>query len=566
MEMKTKLFGKLAALMVGAAVICGVMLPLSACSSESDVNLADYAQEYTHGTKSGKGIYQYRELSAWSGLSVVDSEQEIVTLRGTSGYLVYNLDTEKVLIADLVEKPYSLSYNPCGDVRMIRVLRGKNRISYYDYYDYNGKLLVGQSPRLDCQLKTLYVDGVEAEVLCIIPYDASDNRDEENQLYYLVARDEETGKITDYFYVEKYQVSQSASGDDSIGSVVNPLITKIYEESETRPVEGEICDYGYINVGDVYTFYKDGEITGSVHIKQGAKLGFVDRYFYYFTATPVKPDNWGYNFVILSTYNNTKFDYKLFRYDIIDNSTREMGGDYAVIDMTPLYNYNKKCYDAATCIALEKYDGAFFVEASSGAGAGSAYVMDTELRPACNLSKLDVTSLGNFYKFGADKYIIGNYIVDNDLNILNSASSGNIYLDEGLIKFGKDGLYGFTDLSGKVVIEANYRGDFEFYDGVTYVKRVNDNNSVSHVLLKSDGTETDLSEYEESGAVLDVYDGFFTVRDSYARTFTVYNFNNNNILSLTINAGTSYTVKQYGSVYVLKADSGLAGGLYYKLC
>ena len=162
--MKTKLFGKLAALMVGAAVICGVMLPLSACSSESDVNLADYAQEYTHGTKSGKGIYQYRELSAWSGLSVVDSEQEIVTLRGTSGYLVYNLDTEKVLIADLVEKPYSLSYNPCGDVRMIRVLRGSNRISYYDYYDYNGKLLVGQSPRLDCQLKTLYVDGVEAEI------------------------------------------------------------------------------------------------------------------------------------------------------------------------------------------------------------------------------------------------------------------------------------------------------------------------------------------------------------------------------------------------------------------
>ena len=91
-------------------------------------------------------------------------------------------------------------------------------------------------------------------------------------------------------------------------------------------------------------------------------------------------------------------------------------------------------------------------------GAGSAYVMDTELRPACNLSKLDVTSLGNFYKFGEDKFIIGNYIVDNDLNILNSASSGNIYLDEGLIKFGKGGLYGFTDLSGKVVIEANYRG------------------------------------------------------------------------------------------------------------
>lgn len=566
MEMKTKLFGKLAALMVGAAVICGVMLPLSACSSESDVNLADYAQEYTHGTKSGKGIYQYRELSAWSGLSVVDSVQEIVTLRGTSGYLVYNLDTEKVLIADLVEKPYSLSYNPCGDVRMIRVLRGSNRISYYDYYDYNGKLLVGQSPRLDCQLKTLYVDGVEAEVLCIIPYDASDNRDEENQLYYLVARDEETGKITDYFYVEKYQISQSASVDDSIGSVVNPLITKIYEESETRPVEGEICDYGYINAGDVYTFYKDGEITGSVHIIQGAKLGFVDRYFYYFTATPVKPDSWGYNFVIMSKDNNMKFEYKLFRYDIIDNSTREMGGDYAVIEMTPLYNYNKKCYDAATCIALEKYDGAFFIEASSGMGAGSAYVMDTELRPACNLSKLDVTSLGNFYKFGEDKFIIGNYIVDNDLNILNSASRGNIYLDEGLIKFGKGGLYGFTDLSGKVVIEANYRGDFEFYDGVTYVTRVNDNNTISHVLLKSDGTETDLSNYEASGAVLDVYDGFFTVRDSYARTFTVFNFENNAILSLTINAGTTYTVKQYGSVYVLKADSGLAGGLYYKLC
>jgi len=268
----------------------------------------------------------------------------------------------------------------------------------------------------------------------------------------------------------------------------------------------------------------------------------------------------------MSKDNNMKFEYKLFRYDIIDNSTREMGGDYAVIEMTPLYNYNKKCYDAATCIALEKYDGAFFIEASSGMGAGSAYVMDTELRPACNLSKLDVTSLGNFYKFGEDKFIIGNYIVDNDLNILNSASRGNIYLDEGLIKLGKGGLYGFTDLSGKVVIEANYRGDFEFYDGVTYVTRVNDNNSISHVLLKSDGTETDLSNYEASGAVLDVYDGFFTVRDSYARTFTVFNFENNAILSLTINAGTTYTVKQYGSVYVLKADSGLAGGLYYKLC
>ena len=79
----------------------------------------------------------------------------------------------------------------------------------------------------------------------------------------------------------------------------------------------------------------------------------MDRYFYYFTATPVKPDSWGYNFVIMSKDNNMKFEYKLFRYDIIDNSTREMGGDYAVIEMTPLYNYNKKCYDAATCIALE---------------------------------------------------------------------------------------------------------------------------------------------------------------------------------------------------------------------
>ncbi len=60
--------------------------------------------------------------------------------------------------------------------------------------------------------------------------------------------------------------------------------------------------------------------------------------------TPVGSNAKNYNAVEVSQYGEIKYNYELFRYDVVKNSNKKIDCNIVVMEINSLYNYTAKIY------------------------------------------------------------------------------------------------------------------------------------------------------------------------------------------------------------------------------
>ena len=587
--MKTK---KLLTAIAGTALAVSAALSLTACGpaelGKTTLNIADYATEYASEN------YSYGEKSLEKALTVnVDEEMSTsldyygmrVLNKGTESnpsYTVYSFTYGKNILTDLSALPERnstyryLMYeveneSSSGDTAYTRkyyTYDGKEILVINDYpslghgcgisYRIQGSVISGCYVKNENTTSTVYVLAVEKN-------DSKTGKTTITAKYYRGVENEETG-VTDYEVLEAGNVKIYGSEYDKDGNY-NGSFQKVYPQYDGKPVEGEIADYDVSYNGDVYDFYNKGNKTGSVTVRNGNFLGMLGNYLYYYEMTPVGSDAKNYNCVEVSQYGEVKYNYELFRYDIVKNSNKKIDCNIVVVEMRTLYNYSAKSYDAAVIEGFEMENGVAYADFND-----ITYIVDKDIKLAYDMHGVNVSS-SNIYVLKDGTYMIGDKIYDADMNYINDVGYNKLYKNEGLISFKNGNSYGFTDYKGKIVIEPRYAAinasGITFYGDVAYVSERRFDGMMKTAFLKADGTvkyTEDLikTSSESERKNISVKEGYYTITTVTDSSVKVAYYNFGGKLLKEFDGGNSLSEESIdGDIYIVETTSTVKN--YYKL-
>lgn len=543
--------------------------PVIVASGAAVLNLDDYSLDYTANIDGGK-VERAPKIDSLRDTTAVYCGDGLILYRDSSSlYGIYNVKAGRIIASGLQNLPQPME--TVGDISLYSVRKNLGTGNVYDC------ICVEDGTRLltDCvsvngaEIKKLKVSGsAELKEVLVISAEVLRNDERETNIrYFQVVRDEKTEKFSALAPLPESAISADKTYEEG-GDYNSAFRNLVYGEKE---VTGPIAKYTWERLGNTYLFYDGtGEATGSVKVVNGGVLGFVSNYMYYFTNAPVYAEaSSGFNYI---TRDGDKYTYALNRYDIINNINTTLAFNAVITRFEPLYNKTKKVYDGVIIRGFGISNGIAYFGYNS-----FCHMADGELRSVYDLDKFGNTTA--IYKLGEtetanDKkwYYMGGFVVDDQLNVSTHAQANCVYPEQQLVAFEKDGLTGFADFEGKVVISPKYNTDgVTFYNDIAYVTRYDENGNELKILLDKTGKEVNLSLRESSSVAgnctVTVYGGFYEVKTVGTRdtdlTYEYYSFGGAKLLTLISGASTSsVSCVDCGGAYVIVESNGSETNYY----
>ena len=332
---------KILAVTIGATLALSTALALTACGDDepkgptdlgtttlSIDNYVTQLSEETSSAYSGKKTVSIAQISEAG--EVLDNNMYsafLIFRKGGSAdgtYRVYSVNSAKTLENNLTVKPVVTGTS----LRMLRLATGEGEEVRYTYKATDGTTLLpadkylGTPTTISAQY---YVNGEvkQSTVWTVAAEKKVGEKTEKVFKYYRENTDKKTGVIT-YTSVDASALKYQASDDFDEGKYDKGM-SKVFPTYQNMPVEGDLAEYKGLTEGKTIKFYKNGEQTGEVNLDGAAALNYVGNYLYYYTELPVSPEaTSGYNYVEYKNSGAYKFDYHLYRYDILANTVSEL--------------------------------------------------------------------------------------------------------------------------------------------------------------------------------------------------------------------------------------------------
>lgn len=513
---------KIVAIVMGTTIAATMAVGLTACGGNkggsslgtTTVNLTNYAEKYESGYSHAGYTAAQKVLE---GNLSAGRYSNFITVEKEGKYSVYDLLSEKYIFENKATIPVLSRISSIGGDLDVWKVQSATDAAKYTYYDINGQEILAEGVYGDLYINSLnlYVGNeTQRSLVYTITGTKTDGETESEVLLYLKKVVDKETEAVSYVKINQSDI-RLYSPEYIVGSELGVEKESVYPEDEEYPVEGEIKNYKYSQLGNVLTFYNGETKTGSVDLtSRGEPLGFVGNSFYYSTMTPYVPeDHSGYNYIFTES-GEFKFNYSLYKYDIIQNKTTELNYNVGVVGIEPVYNHETKAYDAAIIVGYKMTDGVVSIyNLGGGSGMGEVdvfnYFVTEDFKIAYDMTGI-IEDLSGLYDIGNDKYYVrGNgkgYVVDGSFNVLSDVGTKNVIAEEGLvvisekISTGSENIYvtGFADLNGKVVVAPEYMFGYDsslsFYGGYTAARNIQG----EQVLIKNDGTVTNLSALEKS--------------------------------------------------------------------
>ena len=512
-----------------AALITAAALPLSACGSaksfkKGELNIAEYVQETPEyfdlfsrtGVSSVKEIAtelaSEAEVSGAFAITHKTKKVEVNEVEETQHlFTVYNSTTGKEVVSDV--KGESSSYSGVISVSNRRVTvttkvdvpvpsTGDDdddddapatvKVPTYTIYGEDGTKLIENSYKtVTTETLTCWI-GNDRESSKVLSLTGEDKDGIEFVNYYKTETDLFTREVK-YTPVNKsdlhYVSPDYAAGTDKFGAVRH-----VYDDAE-KPVNGEIASYTYAKVGNEMVFYNGGSETGRVKTDGMEAHAFVGNYLYYTVVTELPDDAKKANLIIPGGDKEYKCNYEIHKYDIVKNKDTKLKYSYYIQHFEPVYNYQKKAFDAVAVI------GSKITKNTAQFNTQFTYVLTEELGLAYDITAVaDVAgynALGEIYKLDENKYMVGGegspVVVDENFELVSFFDGemlGGYLSKEKLVMFEVGDGYGLVNLDGKIVVAPQYNF-YCMYDGKTIAQNVVTGDMV---ILSADGTETKLPE------------------------------------------------------------------------
>ncbi len=578
-----------------AALIAATALPLSACggaknfknAKEGELDITKYAQELPDWLDGSRDAVS-KATEVASGFSDVDQNGNfLIAVKGTDPASVtksvYNAMNAKLVVGDVES---SATITPNGSFVTVSKIDGAGT-PYQTVYGEDGTLLIGEcvpSSHQETQF-TGYIDGKEKDLLKV-----TGKKTEGDVTYYYEIVTDDDGNQS-YTSVPDSSKIKYVSSDLSAGNDKFAVARPIYGDPE-KPVEGEIASYKYSSIANELVFSKDGEETGRINTDNLVTSAFVGDYMYYTVMTELPDGDKDANLIIPTGSKEMRYNYEFHKYNIVKDKDSKLNYSYGVDEIVPLYNSEKKSFDAAVI------GGSKIVNHTRQLNAPFAYVVTSELGVA-----YDVTPIAEdlredfqdyFFKLDEEKYVyISKEIMNDHVSppevqkpsyafVLNNklepvatfvADSMRImYSNEKLVQFAVDvdehtQVAGLVDYNGKIVASPEYMSIGAFYGG----KALAIKSDGTSVVLSADGSETAIPEPFEDDkkkvGVVTTYLGWYVVstetnNDDGSKSNKIEAFTYGGSLIKTIENGNevmpvfdgSYNVKS-NVVMEFKADS-----------
>ncbi len=518
---------KIAAAVILSAAMCTAAVAVAGCSQPQpepetekfEISNYAHALDSAYAKKSGildlaenntyKTIGTFAEKTSWKDVTVLDNSSGFADVTNNDAdvgnekpatHTLYDLNKDKAVEAgnaQIEKKNLPSSYSPTYSYYELTKPTGEEAdgSTTYKYIAPDGSVLgsgnivvaaMGTKPEITSVASSVFVKGEkEDEVFSVYKFTeyhpTDENPSAKTEYYYALGKDD-NGNII-WKKIDKDGYSQTPyvyEHGKNLGIYKYEVV-----DSEAYP-DAELAGYHYTVEGNMYesyvyncalTYY-DGsdEKLGSVDILNGAVIGQMGNYVYYATITPVSSEaTTGYNFVI-DSYSQSKYDYKLFRYDFVNGaeSSEELTTDYIVMPKrisrdseaplsdcyTSLYNYSADKFDKMTVSVCEKIDGVAYVNEYS---TERTYLIDESGEVEMDLTNKSI-DLANTYKLSDTRYLCGMNIYDENLAPISQvpeiASSASINVgvmpdSQRVVIYG--GEYG-----GGMWMLASYDGTIDF--------------------------------------------------------------------------------------------------------
>lgn len=572
---------KLVAFILGATLVTSTAIGLTACKKDKDddkseytplgtttLNISDYAADVSEelANYSAKAYTKSKKLTEIDQTKIRSINNELVIYENANGkYNVYNFALEKDVLSGLDNVPQKNTIYGGYSLDVLRVADATVSGAYKIYMTDGTLLFNNVQSNVSSNTMQGYVgnDKERSDILCLSGWTVSDTDPSVQVKKYLkIEEDDLTGNRT--LAVINASDIKLYGSEYNKGESTVAFPRPIYESTEEKPVEGEINNYKYSYYGDVLEYYKNGTKTGTVDLKNKEIVGKVANYLYYAPLDMVSPDaTEGYNYVI--TYESgavSKYNYILYQYDIFNNTTVELKYNVVIENITPLYNYTTKSYDSAIITGEEMVNGVAYSENHE-----FTYATDKDLKVGYDLTGYNFPSPNYLlmYNLGNDLYMVGDAasisrgytIINKDLQYVNQVSLSNTAnLVDNLLAFTVGGNYGFTDISGKVVIEPKYTSGYgsdsiTFCGGVAYVVEHSVVGEDKELLIKADGTVAkDLTALETSSdpnadVDVEVANGYY-----YVKTTTTTEDETTHVQTISV----KYEYYSFNGTLLLKAE------------
>ena len=549
-------------------------------NNTASLNLDEYAVEFK-GSGSEKAVNTATNIGKLANADFKYTHNGLVYYSDSSGYGVYNLERDKIILSGLAVAPDDVVISEIIPALREQKVSGVQVVCDYTFACDGTKLITDCTgdPAASLTKIKLAGDTEKSEILAVTANVLGADGEESVTKHFRIVRNAETGEIDELTGV--ILAGTSAGNGYDVDDDYNALSrTPVYDCEEE--IEGAVSEYSYGVYGNSMVFYNGkGQETGSVRLTNAKVLGFVSNYMYYVSQLPVFPEaTSGFNYI----ENGDKFLYTLYKYDIINNNATTFSFEAVLTQFEPIYNSKKKAFDAVVISGYGFSNGIAYCGYNQ-----FCHIADGELRSAYDLDKFG--GLDGLYSLGEKLYFTGRYIVDDQLKIKTEAGAENIFLDQELVSVTtENGAVGFIDFNGKIIISPAYAIDtksadytdtapVKFYGDAAYLLKYGKDGSTYKVLVDKTGKEVNLCDKELNAATrsvkISVYGGFYemlTVETGAKRvqyTYDYYSYAGVKLLTLTAesvdgNFSAEISCKKVGGSYVIieKTDSVTN---YYKI-
>lgn len=544
---------------------------LTACdSSKGDFKLADYAQALSESavTVSGSDAYSKSTKIADATAAKIGTYEKtsVVSVRGTTGYKLYSLQTGNYLLdgkeyeeIGTMSSAGSSSNNPFIRLRKsIEVEEENSVVSGYRVYDVcgpDGALLIEETISPSFSIEPTYANNTVSYVYTV----SYQNVKYEDFTKYFVFTDAgNNGYGTSLKEISEEELN--ADEDEiKIGDSFSNLSASELDKYGSA-LEGYSVTTESLESGTRYTFKKGGEVTGTLALgSNDYKIDYHgDSLYYYHFDCVAETATKGFNVVLQMQYRDMKYNITYFRYNIVKGKTQTVKTDYFFGDLEAVYNYSAKACDKLYAEQAYKFENGVAI---IGEGSKSySLLLGENLAVSADFTD-KVYSPTDVVKLAEDRYLAKGasytYLLDGEENVLatyaGSLSSLRIDTAASLIAFSYNGAYMATDFNGKVVLENKYASSFNFYGNYTYTTTTEGENLIISAANPAGKTPEEIVG-EQYSNVQYMY-GVIVAHNSTDSVYSVFDLAGKELLTIeNVNAYNDVTVLQVGNRLLVNAS------------
>lgn len=503
---------KKTALALSAALTLSAALAAFAGCSGQTFNVRDYARP-----AGSAEISELNEYAAYTTAQTIEGATDLSSLAGAL-FSVSTADGYRLYSAAAGSYVNSVHYTNISLIGPSVIALTSNMTSgvTYSYCAPTGSMLVENltAPATFTTVSGYLRSGSPKTTFYKMTYRVDETAINETVRYFTYAAETVGG---DRVWHEYSADDLRISGEPTSGDTLNMLESEASSlTSALRPATLNGYALAAVEAGSstVCYVFRNGDQTGSFAINNGALLGYIGEYIYYYEMTEVDPGaTGGYNVVYSMGIAELKYNVEYYRYNVLKDNVSRIESDYYILPdgsgLQPLYNYAEQDYDAAYTQAYLFRNGVATVTldvASTGSTGSVLYSVvlnkDLKLEYDATQQPIDITTISQLAdnRYGAHGVNGGYYLIDADMNVLAYADATDIavYPSLGLITGSVNGNYLAIDFDGKVALGARY-SSLTFYGGyaatsidggdtVIVSKAVPDGQSLTYL---TDASETD---------------------------------------------------------------------------